>query len=523
MFNQSALGRRLLLYIITFSFFITLITSGTIIYSDYRAGVKTLNSSIERIEAVYLPSIAFSLWNFDYGQLLLQLKGIDNFPGVIACRVLDEKGSLVRAHGEVEDHKVVEEFYFPLTFNDSGKDQDLGKLVIAITKEEIYKSLISKVIVILVSQFFKTLAVSLFILFIVYQLITRHINKMSLWAKDTKSNVLNDGLILDRSPLLHDELTQVTSAINVMHTRILEDKKKLDLVNQELELNNAELENRVNSRTFELNNMITRLQETIDELTETQGKLIEAEKHAALGQLVAGVAHEINTPLGLCVTTQSYIQDNIAKMQDKVASGNMTKNQFMDCYDLVNDSMALLKTNLSRASELVHSFKQVAAQADNQELDEVNVQQQIELAQLHLSSTFQAGNYSLEINGNAELSINSYPTAVESVLQTLLQNSLHHGFPNHKGHITIEFTRSGEMLELYYQDDGIGIPEEDKERIFDPFFTTGRDKGHTGLGLNMAFNIVTQLLGGTIILSPTERGVFFQITLQDFTNDKKPS
>jgi len=516
MFKSSILGRRLLLYIITFSFFITLIASAVIIYSDYKTEIKQISSSISRIEAVYLPTLSFSLWNYDYNQLLLQLTGISNFPGVVACHVIDEKGNLLKSVGVIKNYEIIEQFHFPLTYNDQGDIQPLGKLVIAITKEEIYKNLINKVIVIIGSQFFKTITVSFFILFLVYQMITRHLNRMSDWAKSLNIESFDNILLLDRSPLNYDEISIVTNAINQLRNRVHQYHSEMNSSKLALEVLNDELESRVQNRTQDLNNMISRLNETIDELKTTQDKLIDAEKHAALGQLVAGVAHEINTPLGLCVTTQSYIQDNISSMQKKMIKGDLSKTDFIEGYDTLNEGLNLLKDNLSKASHLVNSFKQVAVDTNAESVEVVNICSQIEIAQAQLHTELSAGSYQIDINCEPSLEIYSYPNAICSIIQTLVQNSLEHAFTENIGRIGIEASYSGGSLELYYKDNGHGINKEVSEKIFNPFFTTSRNMGHSGLGMHTLHNIITQILGGSITCIPSTEGAFFQIVIKNF-------
>jgi C4-dicarboxylate-specific signal transduction histidine kinase len=516
MVKTSVLGRRLLLNIICFSFFITLMASGIIIYSDYRAGIKQISSSISRIEAVYLPSISFSLWNYDYNQLLLQLKGINNFPGVVACQVIDEKGHQVQSFGEIKNHEIVEQYHFPLTYNDQGITQPLGKLIIAITKEEVYKNLIDKIIVIIGSQFFKTITVSLFILFLVYKMITRHLNQMSNWARNLDIENFNDILLLDRSPLNNDELSVVTNAINQLRNKVSKYHIKINESKAELETLNQELESRVSRRTEDLNNMISRLNETIEELQTTQNKLIEAEKHAALGQLVAGVAHEINTPLGLCVTTQSYIADNISAMQEKVAQGQLSKEEFVECYHTLTEGMGLLKDNLSKASHLINSFKQVAVDTSAEKIEMVNIRAQIEVAKAQLNAELSSGNYHINIDCSSNLEISSYPNAICTLFHTLIQNSLKHAFSDNKGEIYIDVSCSEDTLELHYKDSGKGLSKDVANKIFDPFFTTSRSEGAAGLGMHTLHNIVTQILAGTITCTPSEQGAFFQVIIKNF-------
>ncbi len=514
--KSSILGRRLLLYIIIFSFFITLITSAFIIYSDYKAEIKQIDSSISRIEAVYLPTLSFSLWNYDYNQLLLQLTGISNFPGVVACQVIDEKGNQLESVGVIKDHEIIEQFHFPLTYIDQGENQKLGKLVIAITKEEIYKNLISKIIVIIGSQFFKTITVSLFILSLVYHMITRHLNKMSNWARSFDIEGFDNNLLLDRSPLNYDEITIVTNAINQLRNRVHQYHTEANSSQAALKTLNDELESRVQDRTQDLNSMISRLNETIDELQTTQDKLIDAEKHAALGQLVAGVAHEINTPLGLCVTTQSFIQDNISNMEQKIITGDLNQSDLIECYQTLNEGLNLLKENLGKASHLVDSFKQVAVDTHAEAIEAVNIYAQIEVAQAQLHTELMAGNYQVKVDCEPTLAIYSYPNAICTIIQTLIQNSIDHAFSNQAGTITIEANYSGAALEIYYKDNGCGISQEVSGKIFNPFFTTSRSKGNSGLGMHTLHNIITQILGGSIICTPSKEGAFFQIVIKDF-------
>ena len=517
MLKNSTLGRRLLLYIISFSFFITLIASSIIIYSDYKAGLKQIDSSISQIQTVYLPSLAFGLWNYDHKQLALQLKGLNNFPGIIASRVLDDKGDLIKSVGDISQHEIIEQFHFALIFEEHGEAQQLGELIIAINKEELYNSLIDKIIIILSSQFVKTITVSFFILFIVYHMITRHLNEMSRWARSMNIEEFDQSLILDRSPFYNDELSVVSRAINhlrnkvnIYHNGMVESQNDLKSLNQELE-------NRVQSRTQDLNSMISRLNDTIEELQLTQNKLIEAEKHAALGQLVTGVAHEINTPLGLCVTTQSYIEDNIASMQKKVISGNISKAEFIECYKTLVEGLDLLKDNLGKASHLINNFKQIAVDTNAECIELVNIHSQIVLAEGQLSQELLQGDYQILVSCPEDLTIHSYPNAIIGIIRTLIQKSLQHGFPDEKGLINIEVSYSGNCLELYYKDNGIGVSKDIAEKIFDPFFTTSRGKGNTGLGMHTLYNIITQLLGGSIVCFPSDQGIFYQIILKNYS------
>lgn len=523
MLKHSILGRRLLLYIISFSFFITLIASAIIIYSDYKAGLKQIDSSISSIQTVYLPSIAFGVWKYDYKQITLQLNGLNNFPGIMASKIVDDKGSLIKSVGIMNKHEITEQFHFPLVYEEHGESEVLGELTIAITKKELYSSLIDKVIIILLSQFVKTLTVSSFILFIVYQMITRHLNEMSRWARSMKVEEFDQALILDRSPFNNDELTVVSQAVNQLRSKVNKYHNEMLVSQNNLKSLNQELESRVKERTKDLNHMITRLNDAIEELQLTQRKLIETEKHAALGQLVAGVAHEINTPLGLCVTTQSYIEDSIQSMHEKVLDDNISKVEFIEYYDTLVEGLDLLKSNLERASHLINNFKQIAVDVNAECIEFVTMTSLIHSAQAQLSHELDQGDYQIQINCPDDLSIHTYPNAVIGIIRTLIKKSLQHAFADNQGIIQIKISHSGNRLELYYKDNGTGVNREVADKIFDPFFTTTRGKGNSGLGMHTLYNIITQLLGGSITCFPSDKGIFYQIFLQDFSQDESPS
>jgi len=171
---------------------------------------------------------------------------------------------------------------------------------------------------------------------------------------------------------------------------------------------------------------------------------------------------------------------------------------------------------LSKASHLVNSFKQVAVDTNAEAVELVNIYAQIEIAQAQLHTELSTGSYKIEITCEPSLEIYSYPNAICSIIQTLMQNSLEHAFNEKIGRIYIEANYSGESLELYYKDNGHGISKEVCDKIFNPFYTTSRNTGHSGLGMHTLHNIITQILGGSITCIPSTEGAFFQIVIKNF-------
>lgn len=255
-----------------------------ILYFDYKTEIKSIDSSISRIETVYIPTISSSLWNYDYNQLLLQLKGISNFPGVRACKIMDKKGKLIKSHGLVKDTETIQYFKLPLTYNNGDTNVSLGQLVVAITKKEIYANLINKALVILTSQFFKTITVSLFILFLVHQMVTRHLIKMSRWAKNVNIESFDKELLLDRSAKTNDELSIVTGAFNTLRLNVQMYHDQINNTQASLEILNIELEDRVRGRTKELKDTINELKVIRNKIEIINKNTQDSIKYASLIQ-----------------------------------------------------------------------------------------------------------------------------------------------------------------------------------------------------------------------------------------------
>lgn len=258
-----------------------------------------------------------------------------------------------------------------------------------------------------------------------------------------------------------------------------------------------------------------KIQEKNRELEQQYKHLIETEKMAALGSLVAGVAHEINTPLGIGLSSSSFISKINSENRQKLAEGKMTKQDLEAFMQQLNETTEMLDNNLNRAAELVKSFKQVAVDQSSENLLRFSLKDTIDGVILSLRHEYKHQEHKIINNCPEELMLNSFPGAFSQVFTNLIMNSIQHGFVN-KTNGTMQFDciiKNNEM-QIIYTDDGIGIPEEIIGRIFEPFFTTNKQQGNSGLGMYIVFNIVTQKLKGAISCeNRTEGGVRFIIEL----------
>jgi signal transduction histidine kinase len=245
-----------------------------------------------------------------------------------------------------------------------------------------------------------------------------------------------------------------------------------------------------------------RLAEAALHASETQRYLIETERLAALGGLVAGVAHEISSPIGTSLTVASTLANRSADFTDQIASGQVRRALLVEFADGCRGAAAQLVANLQRAGGLIQSFKQVAVDSSSDNRRAFDLKLATEQVIASVRPRLVKSQSSLAIEMPSDLTLDSYPGAYGQVLTNLIFNAVAHGFTNGPGgHILIKARRLGtDQVEITFADNGIGIPEEVQRRVFDPFFTTGRAQGSTGLGLYIVHNLVTQQLGGRIVL-----------------------
>ena len=237
-------------------------------------------------------------------------------------------------------------------------------------------------------------------------------------------------------------------------------------------------------------------------LRETQNSLIEAEKLAALGRLVAGIAHEVNNPVGISLTVASALERKTALFASEVERGNLRRSSLTDYLETSRDASSQLVANLNRAAELITSFKQVAADRNYSDQRVFDLGDLTEQVVMSLRPGLRKHNLTLNVECQPNLSMNSYPGPYGQVLTNLFLNAVAHAFPDGKsGAVDIQVRASGkDNVEILFSDNGVGMSLDVRRRAFDPFFTTRRDQGGTGLGLHIVYSIVTTRLGGRLDL-----------------------
>ena len=278
--------------------------------------------------------------------------------------------------------------------------------------------------------------------------------------------------------------------------RDITQRKKDEIEIREL---NAELENRVKMRTVELENANSALSDSLEELKSTQKSLVEAEKMASLGVLVAGVAHEINTPVGVGITAASHLKEQTGGITLRLAAGDMRKSELEDYFNTADESVDVILENLNRACGHIKSFKNVAVDQTSQEIRTINLKEYILDLIVSLNPVIKKTRHSIHVEGDDFIETETAAGSVSQVFTNLIMNSVKHGFEGvEKGNIFINISKENNLAVINYSDDGNGMEEDVLVRMFDPFFTTKRGDGGSGLGMHIVYNLVTQSLCGEI-------------------------
>ncbi len=264
---------------------------------------------------------------------------------------------------------------------------------------------------------------------------------------------------------------------------------------------------------IELEANIEALAEANLRLSRTQEQLVESEKMAALGGLVAGIAHEINTPLGVSVTAISHLAEQIDLFEKEYNIGKLKKSSLENLLFDAKESSGILSRNLQRASDLINNFKQIAVDQSSESRRKFELHSYIEELTKSLRPQFKQNNHSICVSSSSKIKLNNFPGVIAQIITNLIMNSLSHGFKNQThGEIVITLALENNEIAIDYRDNGIGLTEEQRKKVFEPFYTTARSTGGSGLGMSISFNLITSKLKGSIKCLETTEGAHFFVT-----------
>ncbi|AZQ85280.1 hypothetical protein EKO29_15630 [Colwellia sp. Arc7-635] len=509
---NSKLSRRVFVYIFLCSAVLSLCSIAIQLYMDFQDGVSALDERFNNIELSYQQSISTSLWDFNDPLVEQQIGGIQRLPDIRHVEIITSFGKTYQV-GEGKDNAIKIRRY-PIVF----EGNDIGNMIIYADYQDIYQLLRQKAGFIVIAEFIKIFIVAFSTFFIVHWLITRHLYRITLYSKAMSGENIDTPLTLENRSKKTDELDELVSAINAMRLTLKSDIIQLEDAENALINLNGDLEIKVYERTSKLAQSNQQLQQSLNELTLAKDQLVQSEKMASLGQLVAGVAHEVNTPLGICVTSVSALKEKIIELNKSLADETLTRKQLTTVLALFVEYEIIIERSLNKAVELIRGFKSVAVEQHTDPKININLAQHVNDVVNTVKTLFKQKNYTISIDVDEELNLVTYPSAWNQILTNFLTNSHIHGFENRiDGEISIEFQMNENDLTLIYKDDGKGLDSTIKDKIFDPFVTTKRGLGGSGLGMNIVYNLVNTKLNGTIKVITSDQGCCFivKVPLQE--------
>lgn len=528
--REQPLSYRVLASTLAWSLLVTTLAVTAQLYAAWRGEVAQIERRLGEIESGYVPSLAASVWSVDRAQVELMLDGILRLPEIAGVR-LNVAGEEPVTRGQIAPEDVLLARVYRLQHHGE-RVFDLGQLEVIATRAGVVRRLHERALGIVASEAITIFLVSLFVFALFQRRINRHLRAMSAYTRQLDASRLGTPLLLDRprASANPDEIEQVADAINRMRERLHSDIDARTRVEAELQQHRDHLEELISERTAQLQAQTHQLERQSAELMQArdhaeqalahlqtaQQQLVESEKMASLGQLVAGVAHEVNTPLGVALTASSYQELQTQELRSELAAGALTRSSISAFVEAMARSSELIQQNLQRAANLVQSFKQVSVDRTSDGRRRFELKAFGEELVASLRTLWRHRSVEVAVACDPGLMMDSFPGALGSVLTNLIQNALVHAFSaDAVGRIDIEIRADGsDQVRLSVRDNGAGIDAANLGKIFEPFYTTRRGQGGTGLGLHLVYNLVTQKLGGRVeVESQRGAGSLFRVVL----------
>jgi len=567
---KQGLSKKLLARVLSVYFVLTLIVTAGQVFTEYWNAKSDIEGELRTLKNTFSTSLTRAIWELNTPQAKSIAVGLMELPIVEGVQIRDENSNYIAdlgrtsklvgesiTKGVVRDHSGGTFGYsFPLIFEFSGRTSLVGDVTLYSSSTIIFGRIEVGIFFLIGNAIVKTAFLVFLFMSAFRTMLTNPLNELTqqitdfnlddpesskldlsinedneLKVLETSYNKLIDEMIEFQSKLAgtQRELQQANLRLDDQNISLEEEVAKktatlsrimLDLEQQkdELLINQRELRQENENRQFiedELRKRNSELATSMETIQMAKDQLVESERMASLGGLVAGIAHDVNTPLGVSVTATSFLQDRVSKLQSAYDDKKLTGNTMTSFLSEAKQTITLLTNNLNRASDLISSFKQVAVDQTSEAEREINVSEYLTEVVQSLAPKFKNTQHTIDIHCPDDLSIKCAPGVLAQILTNMIMNSLIHGFEDKsKGAIKLEVSEQDNNLIINYSDDGRGLDEGTLERHFDAFFTTRRGKGGSGLGTHIMYNLVTQTLGGGIqAFSQPDQGLQYKITI----------
>lgn len=552
--GSPSLSKKLLTRVFSVYFVLTLIVTVTQIIAEYASTKQQIESELQTLQNTFSISLTRAIWELNTPQAISIAQGLMELPIVEGVQIRDEAGTYVVEVGSIAPQIAAAVglegfrnhsgglfgYSFPLVFEFSGRQSLVGDVTLYSSFEIIFGRIEVGIFFLVGNAFVKTAFLIFLFMTAFRKMLSAPLGSLIEQMQNFDPNNLHDSKIElqidDNNELKSLQLSynQVIDDLIVSQERLRQAQGDLTKANRKLDDQNLLLEQEVAKKTAAMSQIMLDLEAQKDELLgkqlslrqeidnrqyveqqlrkrndelagsmETlkaaQNQLIESERMASLGGLVAGIAHDVNTPLGVGVTAASFLQERIKTLEDAFEDKSITQSQMSNFIDEATQTSQLLMNNLNRASELIASFKQVAVDQTSEAERTINLARYLNEIIQSLKPSFKHAHHEINVDCDAKLDVLCAPGAIAQIVTNLVMNSVMHGF-EHKvnGKININVKTDKDMIEMVYTDDGVGLLPVHLESLFDAFFTTKRAKGGSGLGTHIVYNLVTQTLNGQI-------------------------
>lgn len=566
---KNGLSRKLLTRVLSVYFVLTLIVTAGQVFTEYLNAKSHIEGELQTLKNTFSTSLTRAIWELNTPQAKSIATGLMELPIVEGVQIRDENGNYIAdlgrtskqretsiTKGTVRDHPGGTFGYsFPLIFEFSGRTSMVGDATLYSSFEIIFGRIEVGIFFLVGNAIIKTTFLVFLFMSAFRTMLTQPLNELSqqireLDIDDPESSRLNLHIEEDNElKLLQTSYNKLVDGMIDFQNRLAVTRKELKDANLRLDEQNISLEEEVAKKTATLSRIMLDLEQQKDELIINQrelrqenenrqfiedelrkrnselassmntlqlakDQLVESERMASLGGLVAGIAHDVNTPLGVSVTATSFLQERIHNLHSAYEDKKLTGSTMKSFLSEAQQTLILLTNNLNRASDLISSFKQVAVDQTSEAEREINMLQYLNEVIQSLAPNLKKTQHTIDINCPDDIIIQCAPGVIAQIFTNLVMNSLIHGFENiPKGTIKISISRDENTLLIDYQDDGKGLPEGTLEQHFEAFFTTRRGKGGSGLGTHIMYNLVTQTLKGEIeAFSEPNNGLRYKIS-----------
>ncbi|WP_206483534.1 ATP-binding protein [Thalassotalea sp. G2M2-11] len=574
----TSISRKLLTRVLSFYFVLTFLVTCVQIAAEYSNTKNLIKSDLLTLEKTFSSSLTRAVWELNTQQAIDIAEGLVAIPMIKGIKVTDETNQVITQLGEDRDiddlhsNEIKQQSYFnfnseteglfgynfPLIFEFSGRTTKVGTVTLLSSNKVIFDRIEVGIYFLIGNAMVKTAALVFLFSIAFSKLLTNPLNELTeqinQFDMDDPEASKIDVIIPE-----HNELSILQNAHNNLLTELAYNKEKLAkaqeeiiATNNKLDEHNLMLEQEVAKKTSSLSTTMLKmerqqrellvqqeqlkaenlrrsqtettlvntnqeLKNSIEELNRAQVRLLDAEKMAILGTLSAEVTHEINTPIGIAITSTTYLSDLITKLNEEVDNNKLSKRSLEEFRDNAKQSIHLLVNNLNRASELISSYKQVAVDQTSDKIRQINLAKYTNEVIQSLQPKLKKTQHIINVDCPETIEVYCHAGAISQILTNLIINSLLHGFADiEQGTIDIKISILGSEVTLDFRDNGVGMSEDNLTKLFDPFFTTKAGKGGTGLGTHIIHNLVTDTLNGQITASsPDHKGLRYLITFND--------